>query len=171
MGDIFDVLEGFAPEVAEDKSGFEPFTCGGVGIIVEGGRNTGVKESTGDRFDWFKIKYKIGEVIDGDAKSIGRFDDLSYSMTDKTWPDGGVSKGEDNLTQLISDLHTMGFDFKTIAGTEEEKLEALAMHLGSLVDKTFNVRCAKTKKGNQWRMVVGEIKARGKPKGTEEVPF
>ena len=167
---VLDALKGYAPKISDDTD-FGPFACAGVGVIMEGDRNTGVKESTGEQFDWFKIKYKIGTVVEGDVDLVGRYDSLSYSMTDKTWDSGKTTAGADNFIKLMNNLLTMGYEFiQPKDCTEEELYNAMTIHLQGLSDKTFNVRCSVTKAGNQGRKVVDKIIIR-EAKKDEDIPF
>ena len=141
---ILDDLQGFVPEIAEDDSidFSQPIKCGALVVIKEGGRNIGEKKGSGEKYDFLYLKMQIAEVIDGEEKSMGRFVDKSYALIDKTWKDGKINKGSDNVKKLLRDLHTMGYDFSVPQTIEEQDFyEALTVHLGGLVDKTAFMRC------------------------------
>ena len=172
---ILDDLQGFAPEIAEDDSidFSQPVRCGGIAVVKEGGRNTGIGKNSGDKFDFLTLKMQIGEVVDGEASAMNRFLDKSYSLMDKTWADGNTTTAADNVKRLLSDLFTAGYEFalpKTI--DEQDLYEALAVHLGGLKDKLINVRCYPTKGGKQAVKIVKEIKKKSEIKKEKtNVPF
>ena len=175
MNELLGELEGFIPEINEDDSidFSQPVKCGGVATVKEGGRNKGVGKTSGNEYDFLTIKMQIGEVIDGDAKAIGRFIDKSYALTDKVWDNGTESKASDNVKRLLNDLFTMGQAFNVPQTIEQEDFyEALTVHLGGLTDKNVSVRCYPTKGGKQAVKIVKEIKKKGEVKASsDKVPF
>ena len=148
-----DLFPGWEPVVIEDEEGLnfdKPIKGKYVARIVSLERREGTSQRTGNPYDFVSLKLQIVEDKEGD-RSANRYLDKTYSCID-----GEYSTAQEDLQKLLNDLFTAGL--LEGMGVTKGGMEGILECAEALTDKTVNVSCWGTKKGNQSTKIVKEHK-------------
>ena len=177
---IIDLLEGYEPTIQEDFEPVDfsvPVDCGAKAICLEAGRETGVGASSGTKFDIFKIKMQVSEVlsIKDESKRTAaknRIVEVTYFIEPNNF-----QKPNEVVMQILNDLKTAGYPLKVPKEKieDEDLYQYIATHFIGLKDKVFDIRCYPGKKkpngtrNQKVRIVNRDVTAKKKDKSN--VPF
>ena len=157
---MFDFLKSYKPQEVTD--GFKNISGGYYCKIEEAKHLVGISENTGDKYDFYSIRTRVMETIEGD-RGEGRFLDITFQNTDA------------GLAKLADTMFTIGVNPDSPNREEfDKKIEGLAS-LECFV-RAWEHKDPSSGKEYYNKKIVKELKIRksAKKQGTKkesEVPF